>query len=170
MKTLFDLSGQFCWLLSVIARALIGFLVLIVVADVAVRNMGLRPLSWAVNSSEILLLYVTFFSMPWLVRKKGHVSVNFLRVLLPETGRYLLSKAVYIGCMLLCIYLGWIALTSMQLAISRGAYEMRNFDIPKWVIFAPMALALFMAALEWLRYALGVDNYYNADPLENGGH
>lgn len=170
MNTLFHLSGQLCWLLSVAARALIGVLVLIVVADVAVRNAGLRPLSWAVNTSEMLLLYVTFFSMPWLVRCKGHVFVNFLRIALPDAGKRVLARIVYLGCVGLCLYLGWIALTSMQQAIVRGTYEMRNFDIPKWVIFAPMALAFLLSALEWMRYALGIEDYYDADPLEHGGH
>ena len=170
MKTLFDLSGQLCWLLSVIARAMIGLLVLIVVADVAVRNAGLRPLGWAVNSSEMLLLYITFFSLPWLVRNKGHVFVNFLRIALPDTGKRVLARLVYLACVGLCLYLGWIALTSLQLAVARGTYEMRTFDIPKWLVFAPMALAFFLAALEWLRYALGFDDYYSADPLTSGGH
>lgn len=170
MKTIFDLSGRLCWVLSVIARALIGLLVLIVVADVAVRNFGFRPLSWAVNSSELLLLYITFFSMPWLVRNKGHVFVSFLRIALSDAGKRVLARIVYLGCVALCLYLGWVALTSMQLAIARNTYEMRNFDIPKWVIFAPMTLAFFLAALEWLRFALGFDDYYDSDPLANGGH
>lgn len=170
MKTLFDLSGRLCWLLAIAARLLIGALVLLVVADVAVRNSGLRPLAWAVNTSEFLLLYITFLSMPWLVRKKGHVFVEFLRIALPRQAKQVLSRVVYLACMVLCLYIGWVALNSMLLAIERGTYEMRTFDIPKWVVFAPMVLAFGLSALEWLRYALGYDDFYDRDLLEVGGH
>lgn len=170
MTPLFDLSGRLCWLLAVIARLLIGALILIVVSDVAFRNAGLRPLAWAVNSSEFLLLYITFLSMPWLVRRKGHVFVDFLRVALPRPVRALLSKGVYLACIALCLYLGWIALSSMLLAIERGTYEMRTFDIPKWVVFLPMVVAFGLSALEWLRFLTGHDDFYDRDIMEAGGH
>jgi TRAP-type C4-dicarboxylate transport system permease small subunit len=70
-----------------------------VVADVAVRNAGLRPLAWAVNTSEFILLYVTFLSMPWLVRQKGHVFVDLPahRVACPMPRR-VLARVVYLAC------------------------------------------------------------------------
>jgi TRAP-type C4-dicarboxylate transport system permease small subunit len=170
MTLLFDLSGRLCWLLAMIARLMIGALIVIVVSDVAFRNAGLRPLAWAVNSSELLLLYITFLSMPWLVRRKGHVSVDFLRVALPPAAKQRLSKAVYAACIVLCLYLGWVALSSMLLAIERSTFEMRTFDIPKWVVFLPMVVAFGMSAVEWLRYLAGYDDFYDRDPLEAGGH
>ena len=170
MKLLFDLSGRLCWLMSVAARLLIGGLVLLVVADVAVRNAGLRPLAWAVNSSEFLLLYITFLAMPWLVRQKGHVFVEFLRVALPRNAKVVLARVVYLACMVLCLYLAWVAGRSLILAIERGTYEMRTFDIPKWMVFAPMVVAFALSAVEWLRYLLGHDDFYDRDILEVGGH
>lgn len=170
MKLFFDYSGRLCWLMSVGARLLIGALVLLVVADVAVRNAGLRPLAWAVNSSEFFLLYITFLSMPWLVRKKGHVFVEFLRVVLPPGIKVLLARVIYFACVVLCLYLAWVAGKSMVLAIERGTYEMRTFDIPKWVVFAPMVMAFVLSAVEWLRYLLGYDDFNNGDILEVGGH
>jgi len=170
MTLVFDLSGRLCWLLAGIARVLVGLLVVLVVTDVAVRNAGLRPLAWAVNTSEFFLLYITFFAMPWLVRQKGHVFVIFLRIVLPPFARQMLAKFVYLGCIVLCLYLGWVALNSLMLALERGTYEMRTFDIPKWVVFSPMVLAFFLSALEWLRYLLGYDDFYDSDPIETAGH
>lgn len=170
MKTVFDLSGRLCWLMAVVARLLIGALVLLVVADVFVRNVGWRPLAWAVNASEFFLLYVTFLSMPWLIRNKGHVFVEFLRIALPEKAKRVMARVVYVACMVLCLYLGWVALNSLILAIERGTYEMRTFDIPKWVVFGPMVLAFGLSAVEWLRFALGYCDMYDRDLMEVGGH
>ncbi|MFN3400421.1 MAG: TRAP transporter small permease subunit [Ferrovibrio sp.] len=130
----------------------------------------LRPLAWAVNTSEFFLLYITFLAMPWLVRQKGHVFVEFLRIWLPRRAKAVLARIVYLGCIVLCLYLGWVAWNSLTLAVQRGTFEMRTFDIPKWVVFAPMVLAFFLSAVEWLRYLLGYDDFYDRDPLEAGGH
>jgi TRAP-type C4-dicarboxylate transport system permease small subunit len=170
MNLVFYVSGRLCWVLAVIARLLVGLLVLLVVTDVAVRNAGLRPLAWAVNTSEFFLLYITFLAMPWLVRQKGHVFVLFIRVFLSPLIQKWLAKLVYLACIGLCLYLGNVALNSLLRAIARGSYEMRTFDIPHWVIYAPMVLAFGLSALEWLRYLLGYDDFYDRDPLEAGGH
>lgn len=170
MKLLFDLTGRLSWFLAVFARLLIGALVLLVVSDVAVRNAGLRPLGWAVNTSEFFLLYITFLSMPWLVRQKGHVFVEFLRIALPRNAKAILARVVYFACLVLCLYLAWVAGRSLVLAIERGTYEMRTFDMPKWMVFAPMVMAFLLSAVEWLRYLLGYDDFYDRDILEIGGH
>lgn len=170
MKTLFYLSGQASWFLSLAARLMIGAMIVIVVGDVAFRNLGLRPLSWAINASEFLLLFVTFLSMPWLIRQKGHVFVEFLRVALPAKGKLILEKLVYLGCLVLCLYIGAVALMSLVDAVARGTYEMRTFDTPKWVIFLPMVLAYGLSAVEWLRYLVGADSLYDRNILEVGGH
>ena len=170
MRLLFDLTGRLSWLMATLAKLLIGALVLLVVADVAFRNSGLRPLAWAVNTSEFFLLYITFFSMPWLVRQKGHVFVEFLRVALPENAKLWLARLVYLSCIVLCLYLAGVAMQSLITAIQRGTYEMRTFDIPKWVVFSPMVLAFTVSALEWLRFLMGYDDFYDRDLLEVGGH
>ena len=170
MKLLFDLTGRLSWLMATLAKLLIGALVLLVVADVAFRNSGLRPLAWAVNTSEFFLLYITFLSMPWLVRQKGHVFVEFLRVALPDSAKIWLARLVYLSCIVLCLYLAGVATQSLITAIQRGTYEMRTFDIPKWVVFSPMVLAFTVSAMEWLRYLMGYDDFYDRDILEVGGH
>lgn len=169
MNTLFDFAGKLSEALAAVTKVLIGMMVLFVVADVAVRNFGLRPLSWAISVSEYILLYSAFLPMPWLVRTKGHVFVEFLRNILPPTGRLVLEKLVYLTCVALCLYLGGYALTSLIGAAQTGEYETRTFDMPKWGVFLPMTIGFFLSAVEWLRYLLGFDTLYNLDPLEMEG-
>lgn len=169
MKTLFDMTGRLSEALAAVAKVLLGLMILFVVADVAFRNLGLRPLSWAVSGSEYILLYAAFLPMPWLVHSKGHVFVEFLRNILPPQGRVVLEKIVYLACIVLCLYLGAYALLSLIDAFQSGAYETRSFDMPKWAVFMPITLGFFLSAIEWLRYLLGHDTLYNLDPLEVEG-
>jgi TRAP-type C4-dicarboxylate transport system permease small subunit len=166
MTLLFDLTGRLSLALAWLARLLIGGLVVLVVTDVAVRNLGYRPLAWAISVSEYILLYVTFLPMPYLVRIKGHVFVEFLRGFLPPAARAALERAVYALCLGLCLYLGWVAFDSLLSAIERGTFETRTFDMPKWAVFLPMVVGFWLSALEWLRFLAGQDSLYALPPAE----
>ncbi|MBK6863512.1 MAG: TRAP transporter small permease subunit [Ideonella sp.] len=82
MDGLFDASGRIAQALAVLTKLLLATVVVLVSADVAARNFA-RPLAWSVSLTEYLLVYITFLSMPALVRGKGHVCADFIRGALP---------------------------------------------------------------------------------------
>lgn len=169
MDRFFDVVGYLSWLCASAAKLLIGVLILLVVADVVARNLGLKAMTWAISASEYSLLYITFLSMPWLVRNKGHVFVVFLRALFPPAVQRLLEKLVYLICLALCLYLGWVAWSSMMAAIDKGSFESRTFDMPKWAILLPICVGFGLSALEWLRFLITPASIYDASPLEAEG-
>ena len=159
---LFDASGRIAQALAVLTKLLLAGIVLLVCADVAARNFG-RPLAWGVSLTEYLLVYIAFLPMPALVRGKGHVCADFVRTALPRSLRQVIERGVYVLCLALCVYLGWIALGSAFTSLKSGAYEVRTFDMPRWLIFAPMAVGLWLSAIEFLRYLVGRDSIYAMD-------
>jgi TRAP-type C4-dicarboxylate transport system permease small subunit len=165
---LFDASGRIAQALVVITKLLLAAIVLLVCADVAARNLA-RPLVWSVSLTEYLLVYITFLPMPALVRGKGHVCADFIRTTLPQRLRQVIERGVYVLCLAICLYLGWIALGSAFTSLKSGAYEVRTFDMPRWLIFAPMVVGLWLSALEFLRYLLGRDSIYAVDVREMEG-
>ncbi|MER8833494.1 TRAP transporter small permease [Mesorhizobium sp. M0909] len=169
MDRLFAAIGKLSLALAAVAKVVLGLMIVAVVADVCVRNLGLRPLAWAVSATEYGLLYAAFLPMPWLVHSKGHVFVEFLRKALPVRARAVLEKLVYLACIAVSLYLGSVALSSLTSAVAGGEYETRSFDMPKWLVFLPIMLAFYLSALEWLRYLLGRDTLYTLDPLEMEG-
>lgn len=165
---LFDASGRIAQGLAVLTKLLLAAIVLLVGADVAARNLA-RPLVWSVSLTEYLLVYITFLPMPALVRGKGHVCADFIRTTLPQWLQKAIERGVYVLCLAICLYLGWIALGSALASLKSGAYEVRTFDMPRWLIFAPMVLGLWLSALEFLRYLLGRDSIYAVDVREMEG-
>ena len=165
---LFDASGRIAQALVVITKLLLAAIVLLVCADVTARNLA-RPLVWSVSLTEYLLVYITFLPMPALVRGKGHVCADFIRTTLPQWLRQGIERIVYVLCLAICLYLGWIALGSALTSLKSGAYEVRTFDMPRWLIFAPMVVGLWLSALEFLRYLLGRDSIYAVDVREMEG-
>ncbi len=168
MDRLFDASGRIAQALAVVTKLLLAAIVLLVAADVAARNLA-RPISWSVSLTEYLLIYIAFLPMPALVRAKGHVCADFIRSSLPRALRRTAETGVYLLCLALCAYLGWIALSATLATWRDGAYDVRTFDMPRWLIYAPMTLGLWLSAFEFLRYLLGRDSIYAIDAREMEG-
>ena len=170
MRAFFAILGRLGHALSRLTMLLLALLVIVVVADVVVRTLGLRPLAWASSTAEYILLYAAFLPMPALVRNKGHVFVEFLRAPMTAPLRRVCAVLVYAVCVAICAYLGWVAATSGIAAWREGSYETRTFDMPKWLVYLPIATGFLLSAFEWLRFLLGSDSLYDVDPLTREGY
>ncbi len=159
MERVFRISGRVAHALAVVSKLLLAAIVLLVAADVVARNFA-RPLVWSVSLTEYLLVYVTFLPMPALVRNKGHVCADFLRSALPPTARRIVERCVYALCLAICVYLGWVALSGALGSWQSGSYDVRTFDMPKWLIHLPLVIGLWLSAVEFLRYLSGADSIY----------
>lgn len=170
MNRFFNLSGALGLRLAQLAMLLLGALTLLISADVVMRNLGYKPLAWVTDAAEYILLYCTFLPMAALVRSKGHVFVDFIRASLPAGIQRWLEKLVYLICLLICAYLGWIATIHFLTSWTTGAYDARAVDLPSWLTYLPMAVGLWLAAIEWLRFLIGGDSMYDVDPLSREGY
>jgi TRAP-type C4-dicarboxylate transport system permease small subunit len=168
MDRLFKLSGRIGSALAVLTKLLLALVVVLVASDVAARNLA-RPLAWSVSLTEYLLIYVTFLPMPALVRGKGHVCADFIRTAMPAWLQRGVEIAVYLLCLATCVYLAVVASASAFSTWRSGAYDVRTFDVPRWLIYAPMVVGLWLSALEFLRYLLGLDSIYSLDVSEMEG-
>lgn len=168
MDQLFDWTARISVWLAVLAKLILALIVLLVTADVLARNVA-RPMAWSASLTEYLLIYATFLPMPALVRSKGHVCADFLRTALPLPVQRVAERFVYVLCAALCAYLGYFAATSLAEAVRTGAYEIRSFDMPKWLIFLPMVVGLWLSAIEFLRFLMGADSFYTADASTREG-
>lgn len=168
MDRLFDASGRIAHALAVLTKLLLASIVLLVCADVAARNFG-RPLAWGVSLTEYLLIYIAFLPMPALVRAKGHVCADFFRGALPQPVQRVVERGVYVLCIAICLYLGAYALDNAITSLKAGAYEVRTFDMPRWLIFAPMVIGLWLSAIEFVRYLVGRDSIYAVEARDMEG-
>lgn len=168
MDALFRVSGWLAQALAILTKIMLGLIVLLVVGDVAMRNLA-RPIAWAASLTEYLLIYVAFLPAPALVRMKGHVCADFLRTALPASAQRPIEKVVYLLCIGLSVFLGSLAFQAMMESLRTGSYDVRTFDMPKWVIFLPMAVGFWLSAIEFLRFLTGRDSIYAIDARDVEG-
>ncbi len=160
MTRIFNVSGWICHALAVVCCVVLAVIAAITVIDVVAREFNVQIIG-RVAISEYGLLYASMLGAPYLVRTGGHVFVDALLQNLPKAVRRALEKAIYVLCIAICLYLGWFCLDLGYRAILTGDFDSRSFDLPRWLIYLPMVIGFFVAAVEFLRYLIGPASMYD---------
>ncbi len=146
-----------------LACALIAADCLLIVVDVALRNLKMQPPAYTVALTEYSLLYMTMAAAPWLVRERAWIVVEVLYRRAPLSVRPALDRAIFSLCAAVS---GIVAVLACILAVEgalRGEVEMRSLDMPRWALFAPVALGFAMMGVEFARCLLRGDSMSEAD-------
>jgi len=135
-------------LLSAVAFGAVAF---IIVYEVSARWLGFRPPVWPQAISEYTMLYATLFGAPWVLNRADHVQVTALVAVFPRAGRKALSRVMSVIGMLVCLIVAWYAL---RVTLNAQGLEIRSFEMPKWVLYAPLPFGFLLLAIEFFRHAL----------------
>jgi len=136
-------------LLSAVAFGAVAF---IIVYEVSARWLGFRPPVWPQAISEYTMLYATLFGAPWVLHRAEHVQVTALVAVFPRASRKTLSRVMSVIGMVVCLIVAWYAL---RVTLNAQGLEIRSFEMPKWVLYAPLPLGFLLLAIEFFRHALG---------------
>ncbi|PPR11267.1 MAG: hypothetical protein CFH41_00847 [Alphaproteobacteria bacterium MarineAlpha11_Bin1] len=147
--------------LAVIGGILLAVIFLGIICDVTLRTIGFNSLQWYSAVAEYSLFFCTMFGAPYLVRHKGHVVVESLRLAMPLKIRQILEKIVYLVCIFLSLLFVYYGLLETIEAIKTGEQDLRSVDMPKWLLMVPFPIGFSLVAIEFTRYLLGFDSYYS---------
>jgi TRAP-type C4-dicarboxylate transport system permease small subunit len=137
--------------LATISALALGALSFIIVYDVTMRWLGLRPPIWSAAVSEYTLLYTTVLAAPWVLRRAEHIQVTTLVAILPPNIRLFLGRVVSFLGMVVCLLVAWYAL---RVTLSAQGLEIRSFEMPKWIVYASLPLGFLLLAVEFGRHML----------------
>lgn len=146
---------SFVTAMAIVSGAMLVWLMVSVVTSVMMRNLGLQPFAWLFTSAEYGLLYMTMLGAPWLVREKGHVHIELVTAQLPEGPRRLLSRAVCLGCVVVCLILAWKGVELFLTNIERNDYDVRAYYFPRWILTIAFPVSFGLMAIEFSRFVFG---------------
>ncbi len=138
----------------------------LIVIDVLMRITMMDPLLFILTTVEYILLYFTMLAAPWLVRIKGHVFIDAVTQFLPPWIKKVVAKIVYLLCIIASLLYGYHVILLFTEALASGEIDMRSYEIPIWILFAPMPLCFFMCAVEFGRFLIGIDDMYDQRIIE----
>ena len=153
------LIAALAWLAGV---AVVVIFVLILV-DVAARELFGSSLTYTIGVVEYLLLYCPMFAAPYLVRTHGHVYIEALISRLKPRPRKILEVIVCVFCALATLIFGTIAFLLLIEKIETGTIDIRGIDFASWIIVAPLPLCYCLVAIEFLRFLFGRDSLFQRD-------
>lgn len=143
-------------LLWISACCLIG-VVISVIIEVFLRYFFNRPQEWVVEFSEYALLYITFLSCAYILKKEGHITVDIV------TSRFSLKKKSFLSILqygvsaVISLVLLWIGAKTTFDHYRRGIYNPTVLQIPMAYILMVIPIGgffLFIQSLIGFRLSL----------------
>jgi TRAP-type C4-dicarboxylate transport system permease small subunit len=154
MERLSALYGRLLTGLALTACLLLFLLMLMICADVLLRNLaifpGLRGLAWSNELSESMLYLITMLTAPWLLRRGQHIRVDILLVAIPKRAAWYcewVADALALTCCMVMMIYGWSATVASYRA---GSMAIKTLVTPEWWALAPLPVAFALLAIEVL--------------------
>ena len=135
--------------LAALSAAAFAALAFIVAYEVIVRWLGWRSPGWPVAVTEFTLLYATVLAAPWVLRRSGHAQVTTLVIFLPAPARRALGRAVSLLGVVVCAMVAWYGL---RVTLAAQGLEIRSFEMPKWMVYAPLPIGFLLLSIEFARH------------------
>ncbi len=153
MKTVDRLSTLFGRLLDVLAKlaALILLaMVVVVTADILLRNLAGSSISWANEVTEYALYLITLLTAPWLLRRGQHVRLDIILTLVPPRVAWLMEAVGDVLGFAVCLVLVRYGLAMTADSARLGAITIKNLVFPEWWLLAPLPIAFVLLAIEFV--------------------
>jgi C4-dicarboxylate transporter DctQ subunit len=137
--------------MALAAGVLMVAMMVMIVADVALRNLGYQSSAHFFTFTEYFLLLIPLLGAPWLVREKGHIHIELLIAALPPRARRRILWLVLALSLAVCLVLAWYGGAITLQNFMQNEKDVRSFDMPRWMLMAAMPVSFGMMALEFLR-------------------
>jgi TRAP-type C4-dicarboxylate transport system permease small subunit len=147
-----DAYGRLLAALALAGCAILFAMMLVIVADVALRNIpvpGLpRGLAWSNEVSELMLYLLTMCVAPWLLRQGQHIRVDIVLQAIPKRLAWSLEwvgDSIGLAC---CLFIAWYGTKAAWASYTEGALNIKTLVTPEWWSLAPLPVVFVLLAIE----------------------
>ena len=161
--------------LAYFACAIVALVFTMIVVDVLVRagctasynlfgdDYACSPPSFTLAVVEYSLLWFAMSAAPYLVRQRGHVTIEAVVSIVPDAVARMMAKIVYAVCFAISLLFAYYSMELFLETFESQEPDVRGIDMPYWLLFLPMPFGFFLVAMEFLRYLIGPASYYSYD-------
>jgi TRAP-type C4-dicarboxylate transport system permease small subunit len=154
VRRLSSLYGNLLSALALTGCVVLFAMMLVICADVLVRNVRIVPgvysVAWANEATEYALYLITLLVAPWLLRRGQHIRIDILLRAMPARLAWYcewLCDFIAFFCCLVIAFAAWKA-TAASMAI--GSMVIKTLAIPEWWLLAPLQACFVLLAIEIL--------------------
>lgn len=153
MNTLDRFDSQWGRLLTGLALAscaLVAVMVLVICADVFVRNLRLGNISWATEVAEYTLYLSTFLAAPWLLRQGAHVRMDIVLKIFPPLIAWSLELFADLVAVFTCLALTFSSGRAAFASATQGSFVFKIIVFPEWWLIMPACVLFGVLSVECL--------------------
>ncbi len=136
--------------LAMAAALILLAMVVIVTADIVLRNTVGSGLVWANEVSEYSLYLMTLLTAPWLLRRGQHVRIDIILTLVPARIAWLMEAIGDVLGFAVSVVLVRYGLAMSTDSWRLGAITIKNLVFPEWWLLAPLPVAFALLAIEFV--------------------
>lgn len=148
------LYGRFLSGLAMVGCLILLAMMLVIVADVALRNISIPgmpgSLPWSNEVSELMLYLITMLVAPWLLRQGQHIRVDVVLQAIPPRLAWFfewIGDLIGLAC---CLVIAWFATQAAWSSYTAGALNIKTLVTPEWWSLLPLPVVFVLLAVEML--------------------
>ena len=150
MNRLSSAFGRLFDALAMLAALILLAMVIVVTADILLRNLVRGSISWSNEVSEYALYLITLLTAPWLLRRGQHVRLDIILTLVPARVAWLMEAAGDVLGFLVSLVLVRYGAAMTYDSAHLGAITIKNLVFPEWWLLAPLPITFALLAVEFV--------------------
>jgi TRAP-type C4-dicarboxylate transport system permease small subunit len=150
MTKLSNLFGKLLNLLAVAAALTLLAMVVMVTADILLRNLTRTGFAWSNEISEYALYVITLLTAPWLLRRGQHVRIDLVLTLVPARVARLMEAASDVLGFAVCLVMMRYGLKMSIDSALLGSITIKNLVFPEWWLLWPLPVCFALLAAEFV--------------------
>src|SRR5712691_11465313 len=148
MTRLSNAFGRLFAALAAVAALTLLAMVVLVTADIVLRNLTQTGFAFANEVSEYALYLITLLTAPWLLRRGQHVRLDIALSYVTPRVAWLMEAlgdvAGFIVCLVMLRYGVRMTVDSALL----GSITIKNLVFPEWWLLVPLPICFALLAAE----------------------
>ncbi len=137
-------------MLAVLAALILLVMVVLVTADIVLRNLTRSGFPWANEVSEYALYGMTLLTAPWLLRRGQHVRIDLLLSVVPSRVAWLMEAAGDVIGFLVCVVMVRYGVHMAADSFRIGSLTIKNLVFAEWWLLAPLPIFFALLAAEFV--------------------
>ena len=121
-------------------------MVVMVTADIILRNLTRTGFPWANEVSEYALYVITLLTAPWLLRRGQHVRIDLVLTLVPARVAWLMEAVGDVLGFAVCLVMMRYGLKMTIDSAVLGSITIKNLVFPEWWLLWPLPLCFALLA------------------------
>jgi TRAP-type C4-dicarboxylate transport system permease small subunit len=150
MTRLATLFGRLFDFLALAAALLLLAMVVLVTADIVLRNIARVGFPWANEVTEYALYVTTLLTAPWLLRRGQHVRIDMVLVIVPPRLAWMLEAAADLLGLAASLTLVWYGSVMTAQSARLASLTIKNLVFPEWWLLWPLPACFMLVAIEFV--------------------